>query len=653
MIFDRRGIENQLLFIAVAPAVIVALALAAYFLALRFADIDGALPPDALLERRREMLVVTLLATLAVLALAGAVAWRLSRRAAAPAARIAGALERIRKGDYSARLSGEGALADLEIEINELAETLGEAKQHAARDLAAHQDKLVRQLEFAQAMLDAQAHAGVGLAIIEYGRMVFANAAVERMSGYSRAELLGMSHFVQIAHPDDRERIMRNHFKGLAGQDNEDRYDFALLRRDGSVRNVQLAQTSIASRHGPQMLVILLDITERKQAEAQLAETHRQLLLRKEEAERSNFAKSRFLVAASHDLRQPLHALMLFAAEFEATAATPDQKRLAGQIGAATGAMGELLDALLEVSRLDTADVTPQPQRHALGPLLESVVEAQRRSAEAKGLAIACVPTRAWTESDPQLLRRLLGNLVSNAVRYTHQGGIVVGVRREGAGLRIEVWDTGIGIEAVQLPLVFQEFYQVANRERDAGKGLGLGLAIVDRIARLLGHRMHVRSTPRRGTVFGISVPRAEPVAAPPAPAPQVKAIKPVRVLVAGTAASEIESLAKLVETWGYRVLRATDEGQLRKHMAAMPDMVVCDDSLIKSLSLAIAGRPRPRPQVVLIGDPEDKRMPLGFFLDGRLSKPIKPGRLRALLHHLADEGAERARAQAEAPPTL
>jgi PAS domain S-box-containing protein len=565
----RRDIEIRLLFTALAPAASVAVALAAYFLALRFGDIDPALPAAAIARKHREILTVTLLAATTVLALAAAAAWWLSRRVARPVRQIEAALERIRGGDYDMRLSGAGALAELDGAVNDLAATLASAQQQATRDRAAQQEELVRQLEFAQAMLDAQAHAGVGLAIIEYGRIVFANAAVERMSGYNLAELQAMSHFIHVAHPDDRERIMRNHFKGLAGEDAEDRYDFVMLRKDGGIRNAQLAQTSIASRQGPQMLVILLDITERKQAEAQLAETHRQLLLRKEEAEHANFAKSRFLVAASHDLRQPLHALTLFAAEFEATAGTPDQKRLAGQIDAATAAMGELLDALLEVSRLDTADIEPHLERHALGPLLESVVDAQRRSAEAKGLGITCVPTRAWTESDPHLLRRLLGNLVANAVRYTRRGGIVVGVRREGEGLRIEIWDSGIGIDAVQLPLVFQEFYQVANRERDAGKGLGLGLAIVERIARLLGHPMQVRSTPERGTVFAVSVPRAEPVEVAVPPPRVEQAAAPVRILVAGTAASEVESLGNLVESWGYHVLRAADEGRMRSHMAA------------------------------------------------------------------------------------
>ncbi|HEX8961854.1 MAG TPA: ATP-binding protein [Rhodocyclaceae bacterium] len=642
-----RSIENKLLSIALAPALVVVVALGGYFLALRYGDLPAGLAPEAMAQRRHEILAVALLAAMAAAALAAAMAWMLSRLAAVKARRIEAALEHIRGGDYEGGpLPGKGALAELELAVNSLAETLATVRRQADRDRAAHQEELVRQLEFAQAMLDAQAQAGVGLALIEYGRIVFANAAVERMSGYSMAELQSLSHFIHLAHPDDRERIMRNHFKGLAGEDNDDRYDFVLLQKDGGTRNLQLTQTSIASRDNPQTLVILVDITERKQAEAQLAETHHQLLLRKEEAEQANVAKSRFLVAASHDLRQPLHALSLFAAEFETIAATTDQKRLAGQIAVASSAMGELLDSLLEVSRLDTADIRPERRPHALGPLLESVVDAHRRSAQAKNLRITCVGTAAWTDSDPQLLRRLLGNLVANAVRYTSRGGIVVGVRREGGGLRVEVWDTGIGIDEHQLPLVFQEFYQVANRERDAGKGLGLGLAIVERIARLLGHRLSVRSVPGRGTVFGISLARAEAAAMTEAPKPEPSA-GPVRILVAGNMESEVESLGNLVESWGNRVLRATDEGKLRSHMAAMPDIVVCDESLIASLARAVVGRPRPRPQVVLVGDPFERNLPAGFFLDGRLSKPIKPGRLRALLRHLVEEAAERARAGA------
>lgn len=618
---------------------------------------------------KSEVLVVTLLATLALLAAAAALAHRLGREIADPALELEQAIEKIRSGHYGERLPArpDGALARIESGVNDLAAVI-EATQHKAeRSLAEREEELVRQLDFAQAMLDAQANSGIGLAVIEYGRIVFANPAVERMSGYSLQELRAMSHFVEIAHPDDRELIMRNHLRRLAGEGFEDRYDFVLLRKDGGTRNVQLAQASITAGNRVQVLGILVDITARKQAEAQLAETHRQLLVRKEEAERSSLAKSRFLAAAGHDLRQPLHALMLFAAELETTAVTPGQKRLSGQIGAATGAMGELLDALLEVSRLDTAGITPQRQAHALGPLLAGVADAHRQSAAAKGLRLICVGTKAWGDSDPHLLRRLVSNLVANAVRYTQKGGIVIGVRREGENLRIEVRDTGVGIDAEQLPHIFQEFYQVGNLERDAGKGMGLGLAIVDRIARMLGHPLHVRSVIRRGSVFGVSVPRAAPAVVPQARGPQSIPFA-ARILVAGESQPELESLGNLLENWGYRVLRAGDERLLRSHMAAMPDLVVCDERFLDGLARALAGRPRPRPQVVLVGDPPSGPLSSGIrqtgagslgartgtaaiearagntlFFDGRLAKPVKPGRLRALLHHLLEEAAERA----------
>ncbi|MDO8930879.1 MAG: ATP-binding protein, partial [Rhodocyclaceae bacterium] len=342
------------------------------------------------------------------------------------------------------------------------------------------------------------------------------------------------------------------------------------------------------------------------------------------------------------DLRQPLHALMLFGAELETAAITPGQKRLAGQIAAASGAMGELLDALLEVSRLDTTRLTPQRQAFALGPLLEGVADAQRQSAAAKGLRLSCVPTRAWVDSDPHLLRRLVGNLVANAVRYTHHGGIVVGARRAGEELRIEIWDTGIGIDPEHLPHIFQEFYQVGNSERDTGKGLGLGLAIVQRIAQMLGHPLHVRSTLRRGTVFGVSLPRAAPVALPVA-ARTASVPHTARILVAGESQPELESLGNLIENWGYRVLRAGDQRLLRAHMAAMPDLVVCDERFVKGLAQTLVGRPRPRPQVVLVGEASGEALPFDIFFDGRLAKPFKPGRLRALLHHLLEEETEAA----------
>lgn len=594
--------------------------------------------------RKREIVTVTLLAALVLLAAGGALAHWLGGGFTAAVARIEEALARLRGGDYRARLGvqAEATLGGVEAGFNSLAATLETQQRDAAISLADQRAELERQLRFAQAMLDAQARAGIGLAIIEFGRIVLANGAVERMTGYSLAELQALPHFVQIAHPDDRELIMRNHLRHLSGEDIEDRYDFMLLRRDGGTRHIQLAQTAIATDGHVQVLAVLVDITERKRAESQLADTHRQLLARKEEAERISRGKSRFLAAASHDLRQPLHALMLFAAELETMATTADEKRLAAQISTASGAMGEILDALVEVSRLDTANLTPQRRPLPLGPLLQDIADAHRQSASAKGLRLSCVATDAWVESDAHLLRRLIGNLVANAVRYTSQGGIVVGVRRHDGRLRVEVWDSGIGIPAEHLPQVFQEFYQVENVERDAGKGLGLGLSIVDRIARILGHPLSARSWPNRGSVFGVTLPRAEPAARAESHRQAVPTVAPsATVLVASEDAPVLESLGNLVENWGYRVLRADNERLMRLRLGASPEVVICDDGCFAALQDALTKRPPPRPQVILVGDQPAPGNRLKLYIDGRIAKPVRPARLRALLHHLLEEAGE------------
>lgn len=359
-----------------------------------------------------------------------------------------------------------------------------------------------------------------------------------------------------------------------------------------------------------------------------LAEAHENLLARKEEADRANRAKSRFLAATSHDLRQPLHALILFAAEIGVQATTPEQRRLSAQIGTAAGAMGELLDALLDVSRLDTGDIVPHPQPVALEPLLEEVTAAHRESARLKGLRLTLRPTTAWVESDPHLLRRMCSNLVANAVRYTRQGGVLVGVRRSGGDMRIDVWDTGIGIEPDHLPHIFQEFYQVGNPERDAAKGLGLGLAITQHLGRILGHEIRVRTRPGRGSLFSILLPEIIPgaLAEEPLPAPPSGA----RIRIASPDADLRRNLCGLLLSWGYQAM-ADEPGACETPDV---DLVILDGP--ESIPPPAAG---PRPLRVLLGD--KPATPAQSPVDGHLQKPPKPAQLRALLHHLLIEREE------------
>ena len=227
----------------------------------------------------------------------------------------------------------------------------------------------------------------------------------------------------------------------------------------------------------------------------------------------ANDAKTRFLAAASHDLRQPIHALALFVGQLRADAASPEAPALLEKIERSVEALEELLEALLDLSKLDVGAVTPQPKPFAVHPFLSRLVADFAPAAEAKGLALTLVPTKLWVYSDPLLLERILRNLVANAIRYTADGRILIGCRRRGETVDLVVADTGLGIAPVHLPHVFEEFYQAGPLQGGLTKGLGLGLAIVKRLSLLLDHRIALESIPGKGTIVRIRVPRAAPQA--------------------------------------------------------------------------------------------------------------------------------------------
>ncbi|NJD24384.1 MAG: sensor histidine kinase [Betaproteobacteria bacterium] len=241
-----------------------------------------------------------------------------------------------------------------------------------------------------------------------------------------------------------------------------------------------------------------------------VAEATAELSVQKEEAERANRAKSRFLAAASHDLRQPLHAMSLFAADLRRQVRSGNASglpHLADQIVISTGQLGQLFDSLLDISRLDVSGISPEVCEFPLDPVLERLVASFRRSAADRSQALLLRPTDAWVRSDPQMLERMIGNLISNALRYTPPGGrILVAVRRRRNRLAIEVRDNGPGIAPEHQEAIFAEFYQVGNRAREEGQGLGLGLAIIDRLARALGIEVGLRSRPGHGTTFSLLV---------------------------------------------------------------------------------------------------------------------------------------------------
>jgi signal transduction histidine kinase len=228
-------------------------------------------------------------------------------------------------------------------------------------------------------------------------------------------------------------------------------------------------------------------------------------------AESANRAKSQFLAAASHDLRQPLHAVGLFAAALAAKARDPDVRPLVTSVRVSVEALEGLFAQLLDLSQLEAGALHPMPADFALEPLFTRIAADLAPQAIAHGIALRAVRTRAYVNSDAILLERIVRNLVTNAVRYTRSGGVLIGVRRRGRDIRIDVVDTGIGIAAVDRSRVFDEFVQLAAtpRHHAGGRGMGLGLAIVRRLADLLGHAIEMESAPGRGSRFSVTVPRA------------------------------------------------------------------------------------------------------------------------------------------------
>jgi len=362
-----------------------------------------------------------------------------------------------------------------------------------------------------------------------------------------------------------------------------------------------------------------------------------------EDAER---AKTRFLAAASHDLRQPLHALNLFVAQLRTETDPAERIRVTGQIDAAVTAMNGLFDALLDISKLDAGALAPELTTFPVAHLLKHIETTSAPEAREKGLRLRFVPCDAWVRSDFILLQRILLNLVSNAIRYTAGGGVVVGCRRRGQRLRIEVWDSGIGIAENQRQNIFREFYQVADpqRNRRRGPGLGLGLAIVDRLCRLLDHRLELVSTPGRGSRFAVSLPS---VAAPQEAIEHSKApADPVSgklIVVIDDDALALDAMRGLLRSWGCLVVTAGSEGSALASLAGddqRPDLIISDYGLadghtgVEAIQRLRSALRAPIPAFLVTGDIAPERLreasANGFHL---LHKPVGPMALRAMLN--------------------
>ena len=370
--------------------------------------------------------------------------------------------------------------------------------------------------------------------------------------------------------------------------------------------------------------------------------------------EEANLAKSRFLAAASHDLRQPLHALNLFVTQLRTETDEVEKNRVIARIDAAVAAMNELFNELLDMSRLDAGVLVPSISEFPIDQVLKRIEMTFTAAAREKNLRLRVVSNGAWVRSDFILLERILLNLVSNAVRYTQAGGIVAGCRRRAGVLRIEVLDSGMGIPDDQQRNIFGEFRQLSTAEQDRSGGLGLGLAIVERLCRLLGYPIELTSRLGKGSRFVISVPLAAPVKLAEHP-PQVAADRALgkSVVVIDDDTLVLDGMRGVLKSWGCNVVTATTEDAALAALSTgerPPDIIISDYRLsdgktgfdvIKRIRRAFG---TPIPAFLISGDTAPERLHEaragGYHL---LHKPVLPITLRAVVSQLLKDHEEKA----------
>ncbi|MEQ8357705.1 MAG: PAS-domain containing protein [Kiloniellaceae bacterium] len=386
---------------------------------------------------------------------------------------------------------------------------------------------------------------------------------------------------------------------------------------------------------------VCTDITELKRA--------------RELAEQANRAKTRFLAAASHDLRQPLHAIELFMGALEATVEGEEAKSIVADLREASNAAGRLLNALLDVSELESGRLEGRFTEFPVQQLLDRLVRVYCPQARERGLILKIVPSSQVIYSDPNLLERIVGNLLSNAVRYTPDGRVLVGCRKRGSKLRIEVWDTGLGIPEAEQGHIFEEFHQLDNQARERQRGLGLGLSIVRRLANVLGHEVSLRSVPGQGSVFAVEIDlidKQAEVARKDREPCGVKLKADSTVLVIDDDRQVRKSMVRALKSWGCRVQAASDYDEAVEIVAAAAaeiDLIITDYRLPGAYSgVAAAGQlrvlcGRSVPALIVTADQgEAETLEIADHGFPSLRKPVDPEAFRTAVAGLLEDAVLR-----------
>ncbi len=468
------------------------------------------------------------------------------------------------------------------------------------------------------------------------GRIQQVNPYMEQLSGYAEDEIAGADWFDRFL-PEDERVGVREIFHQTMVRGFNSGHTNGLVTASGELRQIEWLSRTLADGSGEAigLLCIGRDVTAQIEHEEALGQA-------RQEAEQANASKSRFLAAASHDLRQPLQSLGLYLSVLNRHLDNPKAVEISEKMRKSLDTMGELLDALLDISRLDSGSVVPELQDFRIDTMLDRIVTDNAQQAEEKGLDLTCDTTGWVVRSDAGLLERVIANLVTNAIRYTDSGSVRISCRREGDRARISVTDTGVGIPEAALERVFDEYYQLDNPVRDRRKGLGLGLSIVRHIARLLELDLHVTSRVGEGSTFAVDVRLGElqPAETVAASSTEVGSKAEPLVLFVEDDPAVIDATAMLFEATGVSFHTATDGPSAVDDVVAglVPDLIVCDYRLPGMNGVEVIRRVREVmgrnvPAVVMTGDTsardiESAHLPLCTVLH----KPVDTERLLGLV---------------------
>ena len=643
----RHGIERQMLAVAVIPILILALLLEGYFTYTRFADRDRAL-----LERAR--LIVRQLALSAEYPVFSGNQSLLQQQVDTAFKQKDVRSIAVMDG-YSKNLASAGDISN----INEF-EPMEKLSSSVGDFVVFHEDNnaiwLYQPIVATQIKLDELGSGNAGNLPNKSLGGVFVEIGKDRLNS-EKFEMLSLNLFILFV-------VLM--VTVLIAMRMSRRIIFPVMEMDNGVRRIGDGHldTQITGSKIQELDALASGINkmarqlqhDRNTLQQRIDDATQELRRKKEEAERANFDKSRFLAAASHDLRQPMHALGLFIGELHSRLDTQEQHKIANKVEESVEALSSLLDSLLDISKLDAGIVIPQIQSVDIDAMTKRLAQDFVTVAQRKNITLRFHSISAVVMSDPVLLERILLNLLSNAIRYTPQNGtVMLACRLRGDNVRIEIRDNGIGIPPEEQQNVFHEFVQLENSARDRSKGIGLGLAIVDRLSRLLHQPLTLRSAPGQGSTFSITVPRVfgidDLLAEPQAPVAALykhDRLENLRVLVVDDDTLVRFSTAGILESWGCHVSVAENlQDVMEKYGDACFDLVICDYRLPDGDGLMfvelIKEQCEIQPAFVLVSGDTDPEILQAAKQCGvnLIYKPVRPAKLRSLMLFLLRKAGE------------